>query len=481
MSEGFWEHIALRLDGSTRRSDGGRTLLGGSPLRLLRLSQRGATVVDDLVDGSPVGSGGVRGRLARRLLDGGLAHPVPLTTPDLSVAFVIPVRDHADDLADLLDGIAPVAADRTVLVVDDGSAAPDAIEAAVAGRGRILRHERSRGPAAARNTGWRRTTADIVVFVDADVLPTPGWFDAVLAHFVDPVVGAVAPRIRGRRSSDSVLDRYEEHRSPLDLGPEPARVRAGSRVSYVPTACVAYRRSVLEECDGFDEDLRVGEDVDLIWRTAEAGHTIRYAPDAVVSHRNRSSWRALVAQRMTYGTSAAALDLRHPGAVAPVEINAWSLVAWSLPVLGGRRGGLAGAAVATVTTAALVPKIRDHVDDPVREAVRLGGLGNLWAGRWLAHATVRAWLPVALSASVFSHRARRATLAAVALPALLSWRETRPDLDPLRWTVASAADDAAYCAGVWAGCWRHRSWHSLMPRLSGIQGVTEVHRSPPER
>lgn len=244
-------------------------------------------------------------------------------------------------------------------------------------------------------------------------------------------------------------------------------------MSYVPTATIAYRRSALEEADGFDERLRVGEDVDLVWRTGLLGHTIRYEPAAVVTHRNRTSWLALVRQRMTYGTSAAALELRHPGAVAPVEVNAWSLAAWALPAVGGWRGIVAGAATAAGTTASLVPKLRDRVDDPIGEALRLGGLGNLWAGRWLARATTRAWLPAAVAVAAFSPRIRRATAVAAVAPAVLEWREVRPDLDVFRWVAASVLDDASYCAGVWWGCWQQQSWRSLAPRLSGIPGITD--------
>ena len=472
MADGFWELIALRLDHGTRRSDGGRTLLGGSPLRILRLSDAGARVLDELIDGTAVGASTARQQLARRLLDAGVAHPVPLAAPDVTTALVVPVHDHAADLRLLLDRVEEAGElPAEVVVVDDGSSDPHQVVAAVGGRGRVIRHERPRGPAAARNAGWRTTDAELVAFLDADVLPEPGWLATVRAHFVDPGVAAVAPRVRGRRSSGSLLDRYEEHRSPLDLGPGEGRVAPRTRVAYVPTAAIVYRRAALAEAEGFDEALRVGEDVDLVWRVVGAGHTIRYEPRALVTHRNRGSWPAFARQRIRYGSSAAALDERHPGAVPPVQLDLWSMVTWTFPVVGGRHGALAGAATAAVTTGALVPKLRGRFDHPVAESLRLAGLGNLWAGRWLAHATVRAWLPLALAAAVPSKRARRALALAVVAPPLLDWFETRPDVDPGRWVAASAADDAAYCAGVWWGCWRRRSWSVLLPRISGISGL----------
>ena len=49
-----------------------------------------------------------------------------------------------------------------------------------------------------------------------------------------------------------------------------------TRVAYVPTAALLVRRAALG--DGFDESLRNGEDVDLVWRLIEAGWRVRYEP-----------------------------------------------------------------------------------------------------------------------------------------------------------------------------------------------------------
>src|SRR5690606_32803519 len=140
-----------------------------------------------------------------------------------------------------------------------------------------------------------------------------------------------------------------------------------------PSATLVCRRALLEQLGGFDPAMRVGEDVDLVWRAVEAGWTVRYEPAAEVEHRPRADWGALVRQRMTYGSAAAPLDQRHPGSVAPVELNAWSLAAWVLAALGGRRGALAGSAVAVGSSLALVPKLRGRMDHPVRTSLELAG------------------------------------------------------------------------------------------------------------
>lgn len=461
MSEGIPECTALRLDPGTRRSDAGRTLIGGSPLRMLRVTDAGVALVDDLAAGGLVGSDPVRQRLARRLLDAGLAHPVPPTdAPDLRVGLVIPVRDDPADLDRLLDR---PWLPEDVVVVDDGSRDPGAIARAVDGRAELVRRPTSGGPGAARDEGWRRLDTDLVAFVDADVVPDDEWLTALIPHFADAAVAAVAPRVHAREGRRAI-DRYEAHRSPLDLGSMPARVAPGSRVSYLPTAAILYRRSILLELDGFDPELRIGEDVDLVWRTMAAGHTVRYEPSSAVAHRNRATWRALARQRHTYGRAAAALDARHPGAVAPLVLDPWSATAWLLPVVGGPAGAAGGLAVAAGSTVVLARRLRGRVTDPGREALRIAGRGHLGAGRWLAQATARAWLPLAIAASAVSRRARRATALALVGPPVIEWSVERPAIDPIRWTLARLLDDAAYCTGVWRGCIRHRSWGALRPR-----------------
>ena len=165
------------------------------------------------------------------------------------------------------------------------------------------------------------------------------------------------------------------------------------------------------------------------------------------------------------------LDQRHPGAVAPLEANVWSVAAWALPVAGGRRGLAAGSAVAVGSILSVVPALRGRVDDPVLEAGRLGGMGALWVGRGLATATTRSWLPIALLGALRSRRIRHAVIAAAVVPAVVDWVSERPDLDPVRWTAVRTFDDVSYCVGVWIGCWQARSWRALRPHAVGPPGV----------
>ncbi len=408
----------------------GTTIVGGSPLRLFRVTESGRAAVAAIASGSPTPPT----PLVERLLDAGVVHPITgsiaaFTAADVTV--VVPAFGPPDRVPD------------GAVVVDDGSEPP--IEDAT------IRLDANRGPAAARNAGLARVTTPVVAFVDSDVALTDDWLAPLLSHFDDPRVGAVAPRVRSR-SRPGPLGRYERRHSPLDLGVLPARVRAGSAVSYVPAAVLVCRTAAVREIGGFDETLRFGEDVDLVWRLDDAGWWVRYEPAVEVEHEARPSWPAWLRQRVGYGSSAAPLAARHPGRLAPLRMSGWSLGAWLLGVIGRP---VLGAAVGVGSAAALIRKLPDV---PARAAFRLAATGNLRAGDQIGRAVRRAWLPLIAVASTRS-RAARGVLAASLLAA--------------RHPVV-VADDAAYCVGLWRGMVAGHSLAAIVPDIVSWPGRTSA-------
>src|ERR1700722_2952371 len=136
------------------------------------------------------------------------------------------------------------------------------------------------------------------------------------------------------------------------MGARESIVRPGSRVPYVPGAALVVRRAAAGT--GFVEAMRVGEDVDFVWRLAAAGGRVRYEPAATMPHQHRVRLRSWFARRKDYGTSAATLELRHPGAARPLQVSAWSALAWLAAAAGHPAPG---AALTGTSVALLAPRL----------------------------------------------------------------------------------------------------------------------------
>jgi mycofactocin system glycosyltransferase len=423
---------------------------------VIRLSDRGAAVLDDALRGrSPTGSAGWD--LLDRLLRDGLIHPVPRAqspAPD-QVTFVIPARNAAAWIESLVSHLVDAA---LVVVVDDASTDATAELARRAGA-RVLRNSSIRGPGGARNTGLEAVETKLVAFIDSDCMPAVDWVGQLVGLFVDPRLAVVAPRVRSVTGT-SPIERYEMIWSPLDLGPYPASVAPGRRTSYVPGTALLARVDALRAVGGFDPSLRFGEDVDLVWRLTGAGWTVRYSPTGEVAHRPRQDLAAFCRQRMEYGRSAATLERKHPGAVRPLRVAAPAAILWA-SALTGPRATLAG--LATVNAAVGI-QFRDS--EMRRHAWRLAAGGNAAATAQVARTMMREWLPPIVLLSLRSRRVRRLALLAAAFDLL----DPRPraetgELELTDYLVLRVLDRAAYAYGCWQGVANERSIYSLLPRV----------------
>jgi mycofactocin system glycosyltransferase len=455
-------HVVPDLD--TTRLDAA-SLVGGTPRRVMRLSAAGQAAWAELRAGSV--RSGAAGVLARRLTDAGLAHPQPTATHDaLDVTVIVPVRDRPT----MLDRCLAAVGDRyPVVVVDDGSIDTAAVSR-VASRRRATLVVRSinGGPAAARNAGLSAVTTELVAFLDSDCVAPADWIERLAPHFADPLVAVVAPRVVPAAPRDGG---YLAACGNLDLGDRAARVQPGGRVSYVPTAALLMRRSALTAvaCRGdvFDPCLRYGEDVDLIWRLDAAGWRVRYDPSVQVRHQEPRRWTDRLGRRFRYGTSAAPLARRHPDALAPLVIHPWPTLA--VAGLLTRRPLMASVGLAASTVA-------------MRGALRRADIANLGAVRLTSVSITRTWLdlgryvtqfaaPILVAALVApatsSGRWTRRFAAASLMTAspISTWLTRRPPINPVTFVAGQIADDAAYGAGVYAGCVRHATLTPLRPTV----------------
>ncbi|MET8158147.1 glycosyltransferase [Sphaerisporangium sp. NPDC005289] len=231
-------------------------------------------------------------------------------------------------------------ADLPTIVVDDRPRFSPALK--VPGHVQVLRTG-GRGPAAARNAGWRAATTPWVAFLDDDVVPRPGWRDALAADLAD-LPGDVAGS-QGRLRVDP-----PSGRRPTDAERNTAAL-AGAAWA---TADMAYRRSALDRVGGFDERFphAYREDADIALRLLKAGYGLAKGRRVTLHPvRDDGFWASVRAQRGNAddalmrrlhgaGWRAAVDDV--PGRLALHALTtALGLLGCALMAIGGRgtRGG----------------------------------------------------------------------------------------------------------------------------------------------
>jgi len=466
-------HQCYSLDKSWRRPKKGNVLIAGSPLRIFRLSTAGQAIAELLEQNGEAPSSGQL--LVTRLIDAGALHPLPSLEGDAptvhDISIVIPLFARSEnDISRVQNFAAEFSAFPHVVVVDDASpiAFPEMPNTNVT----VHRQEVNKGPGAARNAGLTFVSTPYVVFIDADVQCAPEDICELAKWWNLPQLAVLAPRVKSLKwfqygaaisaYESAAISAYEEVRSPLDMGAFPARVRAGTRVSYVPSALLLCSVSALAAVGNFDESLRTGEDVDLIWRLDAAGYSCRYEPSVEVHHLPRTTIQQLAEQRIGYGESAALLAQKHHGALAPLRVSGWSTGVWASIALGFP---IIGGVVAAGTAVTLSRKLR-FLPDAEKESARLATLGHLHAGKQIASAVTRVWWPIAVLLALVSRRARWALCLAAFVPALSDWWTSRPHLDPVRYTLLRWVDDMSYGFGIWKGVVREGNYDALIPELS---------------
>lgn len=201
------------------------------------------------------------------------------------VAAVIPVYRARYLAACLTSALAQTRPPEDIIVVDDGSPDREEIARAVEPhRDRVtLIHQTNQGAGAARNRGILHASAELIAFLDADDLWTPGFLEAQIGL------------LRERRdlglvysNADIIGDSPLRGRLFMDTAPSSgeATVEAllGQRCTVI-TSSVVVRRDALLEAGMFDVTLRRGQDFDLWVRLAAQGTAIGYTRRPLATRR----------------------------------------------------------------------------------------------------------------------------------------------------------------------------------------------------
>jgi GT2 family glycosyltransferase len=206
--------------------------------------------------------------------------------------------------------VAQLRPDDELVVVDNGSAdGTPARVRALAPAARVLELGRNAGFAAGANAGARAARGDLLLFLNPDATPAPGFAEALRAPLADgrgwdAWMGLVTAESGRVVNTNGGVVHFSGIAWAGEAGvPAPGSVSGPHQVAFASGACLAVPRAVWERLDGFPEHyFMYHEDVDFSLRIRLAGGRVGVEPAAAVDHayefsKGAAKWRRLERNR----------------------------------------------------------------------------------------------------------------------------------------------------------------------------------------
>jgi GT2 family glycosyltransferase len=231
--------------------------------------------------------------------------------PTLSVLIV--AWESRDDLQRTLPALLSELGDGDELIVVENKAADGstAVVRELAPQARIVRMGRNSGFAGGANAGAEVASGELLVMLNPDAVPQPGWGEAIRRPWREGRGWAAWQGLVADGRAETINSAGNPvhftgivwaggHGRPLAEAPPPGEVTALSG------ACLAIPAEVWRRAGGFPADFFMyHEDVDLSVRLRMAGGTVGIEPAAVVAHdydfaASTDKWRWLERNRLAF-------------------------------------------------------------------------------------------------------------------------------------------------------------------------------------
>ncbi len=166
----------------------------------------------------------------------------------------------------------------------------------------------------------------------------------------------------------------------------------------------------------------------------------------------------MLKQRISYGSSSAVLDERHPRSSAPLRTHLFFFV----PVMLLFLGYLVTAAIALIPMFFYFALTLRNTGMSLPQRTRITWWGLVSTTKLTASAIRRVWWPLFAVASLVTTRPVITWSFCVLIPTLFGLMKKKPH-QPLTYLVVRSLDDMSYGIGVWKGAIRRKNLRCLLP------------------
>lgn len=232
----------------------------------------------------------------------------------MKISVVIPTYNEEKGIAQCIQSIFSGSEKPYEVIVADGGSADKTVEIAKA-NGAAVYNNPNRTAASGRNVGIAHASGDIIAFTDGDNYVDGDWLKSIREAFekdaeVDGIGGKVIPA-----PPENKVEVFWGNlwlKTIMTFGDEEFTVEEKNLRNSFITANCAYKKSLLEKLNGFDEWYgNNAEDVDLMWRALESGAKLKYIPAAIVSAHSPTTMKEMKRKSYRDGVSSTKLQKRY--------------------------------------------------------------------------------------------------------------------------------------------------------------------------
>lgn len=223
----------------------------------------------------------------------------------MNISVVIPAFNAEDTIEKTLEAfLRQIRMPDEIIVVDNNSTdkTSEKVETFIISNPSlkiILDKESKKGPSAARNKGSLLSKGDVIAFIDADEIPPEGWIQTIekeTAKDSDVVFGPVS-----EYSKETFLRKYLDVMQTALTGEKEVFKADVYNDKFLFAGNFAIKKDLFFQIGRFDEEIELGEDVDLSKRIYKCGKSIVYNPEMTAIHKHKETFKGRFKKNFGYG------------------------------------------------------------------------------------------------------------------------------------------------------------------------------------